>query len=117
MATTGVTYKLNDREKQQAIKYVEVSGFYKNRLAFFLSISRPTLDRILEDDKDFFTQVQRADANFCKDLILSVKKKNPSFLLKTRYKEEFGENRLDFDPQAELKRVEELIYGKSAETN
>lgn len=79
-------------EKKKAYMYVLVSGFYKVRLAQFLSISRPTLDRMLHDDPHFFTQLQAADAEFCKKLIMQVAKKNPTFILKTKYRTEFPDN-------------------------
>ena len=89
MATQGITFELTEKEKELAIKYVEESGFYKNRLADYLSVSRPTLYRVLEEDTDFFTRLKRADAIFCKSLIESIKKKDPIFILKTKFREEF----------------------------
>lgn len=89
MATQGITFELSEKEKELAIKYVEESGFYKNRLADYLSISRPTLYKILEEDGGFFTRLKRADAIFCKNLIEAVKKREPLYILKTKYREEF----------------------------
>jgi hypothetical protein len=91
MATTGVDYVLSEESKGYAIKYVEESGYYKNRLANFLGISRPTLYKVLEEDEDFFTALKRADAVYCKSLIDIVSKKDPVFILRTRYKEEFDD--------------------------
>lgn len=72
---SGIKMQLLYEEKKKAYMYVLVSGFYKVRLAQFLSISRPTLDRMLHDDPHFFTQLQAADAEFCKKLIMQVAKK------------------------------------------
>lgn len=83
---------LSDYEKRNAVMYVELCGFRKNRLAKYLGISRPTLDKILKNDDDFFTQIKAANENFCKDLINLVKIKNPVFLLEKMFPEEFGEN-------------------------
>ncbi len=110
MATPGITFELTEESKQHALKYVEESGFYKNRLADFLSISRPTLDKLLEEDVDFFTSIKRADAIFCKSLIDGVKKKNPYLILKAKYSEEFHETlKFGFDPEVEIQKVKQLI--------
>ena len=112
MATPGVSFELTEVSKQHAIKYVEESGFYKNRLADFLGISRPTLDKFLEENPNFFTALKRADAIFCKKLIDTVGKKTPIFILKTKYKEEFDDTSPHgFDPQEELEKIRQLIYG------
>lgn len=47
MAQSGIPFKLSDKDIEFAIKYVEESGLYKNRLSDFLGISRPTLDKVL----------------------------------------------------------------------
>lgn len=86
----GVIFELTDKEKELAVKYVEESGLFKNRLADYLGVSRPTIYRILEEDTDFFTRLKRADAIFCKNVIETVRKKDPLFILKTRLKEEFS---------------------------
>jgi Mn-dependent DtxR family transcriptional regulator len=39
MATPGIIFRLTDTDKEHAVKYVEESGFFKNRLADFLGIS------------------------------------------------------------------------------
>ncbi len=100
---------LSDKSKELAIKYVEATGFYKNRLAKFLGISRPTLDNIFDNDLEFFTQIELADSIFCKGVIERVRDKNPSFILKTKYREEFNENAVIFDPISELKKISDLI--------
>ncbi len=102
---------LNSKVKDLAVRYVAETGFFKNRLANYLTISRPTLDKIFEEDPDFFTHIKAADALFCKDLVLEVKKKNPTFLLKTRYREEFDDNfRMGaYDPEEEIKKVAKFI--------
>ena len=84
MALQGVTYELTEENKDYAVRYCQQGGFYKNRLADFLGISRPTLDKLLEDNPDFFTALKRADAVFCKNLIDAVSRKNPIFILKTK---------------------------------
>lgn len=99
MATPGIPFELTEETKQFAIKYVEEGGLFKNRLADFLSISRPTLDRVLEENDDFFTTLKHADAVFCKNLITQVSKKDPIFILRTRYKEEFDDKNYNFIPQ------------------
>lgn len=110
MATRGTSFELTEKDKGFAIKYVEDSGFFKNRLADFLEISRPTLDKVLEEYPDFFTALKRADAIFCKELINTVKKKNPYLILRTRYKEEFNENNgFGYDPEYELQRIRKMI--------
>lgn len=91
MATSGMDYVLSEESKNNAIKCVEESGFYKNRLANFLGISRPTFDKVLKENEDFFTDLKRADAVYCKSLIDIVSKKNPVFILRTRYSEEFDD--------------------------
>lgn len=117
MALPGINFELTEESKQHAIKYVEESGLYKTRLADFLSISRPTLDKILDENPDFFTALKRADAIFCKSLINEAKKKNPFFILRTKYREEFNDAfNAPFDPQEELRKMRELIYGRRAKT-
>ncbi|MFC1790096.1 hypothetical protein ACFLZP_01275 [Patescibacteria group bacterium] len=91
MAIQGVNFELTEENRKYAERYVEESGFYKKRLADFLGISRPTLDKLLNENPDFFTSLKRADSIFCKNLIDIVSKKNPIFILKTRYKEEFND--------------------------
>lgn len=110
MAITGVKFKLSENDKEKAIKYVKESGFFKGRLADFLEISRPTLNKIIQEDTDFFTSLRHADSIFCKSLIDEVKKKNPIFLLRMRYKEEFNDsNSMGYDPEVELKRLNDMI--------
>ena len=117
MATPGIPYELTEETRQLAIKYVEDSGFFKNRLAAFLSITRPTLDKVLVEHPDFFTQLQRADAIFCKSLIDSVKKKNPIYLLRTRYKDEFNETfSPGFDPEEAIQRVKEILSATTSKS-
>lgn len=96
MAIPGIPCEITEEAKQHAVKYVEESGLFKNRLADFLSISRPTLDRVLEKNEDFFTALKRADAVFCNKLIAQVSKKDPIFILRTRYKEEFDDKNYNF---------------------
>ena len=110
MATPGTPFELTEKTKQQAIRYVEDSGFFKNRLAAFLGISRPTLDKVFDEEPDFFTQIKRADASFCKNLIAQVSKKNPVFILKTRYRDEFNEAfSPDFEPEAAIQKVKSIL--------
>lgn len=106
---------LDQQIKKLAIRYVAETGFFKNRLAAYLTVSRPTLDKVLEENPDFFTELKAADALYCKELINLVKKKNPIFLLKTRYREEFNDDfRLGFyDPEEELKKILKLIKESS----
>ena len=114
MAKPGINFELTEESKKHALKYVEDSGFYKNRLADFLCISRPTLDKLLEENHDFFTSLKRADAIFCKNLIDGVKKKNPYLILKSKYNEEFHENiKIGFDPEIEILRIKKLIDDSS----
>lgn len=103
---------LDQQIKRLAIRYVAETGFFKNRLAAYLTISRPSLDKVLEENPDFFTELKAADALYCKDLINLVKKKNPIFLLKTRYREEFNDDfRLgSYDPEEELKKIFKIIH-------
>jgi len=109
MALQGVSYELTDEIRQFAIKYVEESGFYKYRLADFLGISRPTFNKVLEENPDFFTALKRADAIFCKNLIDIVRNKNPVFLLKHRYKDEFSDSPTSYKPEEEIKKILNLI--------
>lgn len=111
MAKPGIKFRLSLDQKNSAFDYVRASGFFKNRLASFLKISRPTLDRLLEEDEDFFTQIKAADAEFCKDLIELVKKKDPKFILRTKYIDEFNDSLKyeAFDPVEEIQRVKRLI--------
>lgn len=111
MATPGIPFELTEESKQHAVKYIEESGLYKNRLADFLGISRPTLDKVLEENPDFFTILKRSDAIFCKNLIDGVKKKNPYLILRTKYSEEFPEakNTVGYDPEFELQRLKQTI--------
>lgn len=110
MAIPGVEFKLTERDQEQAIKYVEDSGLYKNRLADFLGISRPTLDKVLEDKPDFFTSLKQADARFCKKLIEIVGKKNPFLILSTKYREEFNDTiKIGFDPELEIQRIQKML--------
>ncbi len=108
---------LDPKTKELAIRYVMATGFFKKRLADYLGISRPTLDRILEGNPDFFTQLKAADAVFCKDLVLLTKKKNPTFLLKARYREEFNDNfRIGpYDPEEEIKKILNIIHEASSQ--
>ena len=115
MATQGGTFELTEEIRGYAIKYVEESGFYKSRLADFLGISRPTLDKLLEENPDFFTSLKRADAVFCKNLIDAVSKKNPIFILRTRYKEEFNDTARLYDPEEQIQRMVELMDSETDE--
>ena len=73
-------------------------------------MSRPTLDKILEENPDFFTSLKRADAVFCKNLIDVVRKKTPTFILRTKYREEFNDTlKFGFDPEAEIQRIKKII--------
>ncbi len=109
---------LDKKTKEFAVRYVMETGFFKIRLANFLGISRPTLDKILEEDKGFFTAIQAANAVFCKDLILRVKQKNPTFLLKTRFKYEFDDKLKvgAYDPEEEIKKLAQLIDSECPDT-
>ncbi len=110
MATTGVDFILSEESKNLAIKYIEESGFYKGRLADFLGISRPTLNKLLEEYSDLFTAFKRADAVFCKKLIDKVAERNPIFILRTRYKDEFNERGLtSYDPEEEIQRMARMM--------
>lgn len=79
---------LTKKDLDLAIQYVKISGLYKNRLADYMSVSRRTLYRILDRNKDFDTALKRADAEFCANLI---NRANPTKILTTKYWEEFGE--------------------------
>lgn len=115
MAIPGITFELTEESKQHAVKYVEESGLYKNRLADFLGISRPTLDKVLDENPDFFTLLKRSDAVFCKSLIDIVKKKNPFFILRTKYRDEFNDVfSIGFDAQAEIQRVKEILESRTS---
>lgn len=107
---------LNTKTKELAIMYVMATGFFKKRLADYLGVSRPTLDKILSQDSDFFTQVKAADSVFCKDLVLMTKKKNPMFLLKTKYREEFSDNFKmgTYDPEEEIQKLMKIIHENSS---
>lgn len=110
MATPGIIFELSETDREHAIAYVKESGFFKNRLANFLGISRPTLDKILEEDTDFFTSLKRADSVFCKNLIDKVAEKNPIFILRTRYKDEFNERiAISYDPEEEIHKLMKII--------
>ncbi len=87
------------------------TGFYKSRVASYLGISRPTLDKIFEKDPLFFTQLKGADAVFCKDVIIKTASKNPAFILKTKYKEEFDDKERfgAIDPEEEIKKIAKII--------
>lgn len=116
MATQGVTFELTEEIVEYAIKYTEASGFYKSRLADFLGISRVTLDKLLDENPDFFTSLKMADAKFCKTLIERVSLKNPIFILRTRYKEEFNDTARLYDPEEQIQRMVELMDTDSDET-
>lgn len=107
---------LDSENKELAIRYVTATGFFKYRVASYLGISRPTLDRIFKEDPSFFTQLKAADAVFCKNLIIRTAKKNPSFILKTKYKEEFDDKfRFGaFDPEKEIQKIARLIDQKTS---
>lgn len=109
---------LDQQIKKLAIRYVAETGFFKNRLAAYLTVSRPTLDKVLEENPDFFTELKAADALYCKELINLVKKKNPIFLLKTRYREEFNDDfRLgSYDPEEEIHKLLKIIEENSTKT-
>jgi hypothetical protein len=110
MAEPGVKFELTEEQKNMAVAYVKGTGLFKNRLANFLGVSRPTLNRLFEDDPDFFTQVKASDAQFCQNLIEAAAKKNPFFLLRTKYPEEFGERvKIGFDPEEAIQQVKEII--------
>ncbi len=102
---------LDSKNIELAIRYVAATGFFKNRVAKYLGISRPTLDKIFKENPSFFTQLKAADAVFCKNLIIRTAKKNPAFILKTKYKEEFDDKvRFEnFDPEEEIQKIAKLI--------
>jgi len=77
---------LTKKQKDLAIQYVKTSGLYKIRLAKYLRISRKSLYRLLKRDEDFDTDLQRADSEFCADLI---KRANPTKILEAKYRDEF----------------------------
>ena len=116
MATQGVTFELTEEIKEYAIKYTEASGFYKSRLADFLGISRVTLDKLLDENPDFFTNLKMADSRFCKMLIERVSLKNPIFILRTRYKEEFNDTTRLYDPEEQIQKMIELMDTDSDES-
>ena len=89
MAKRGQEYIPSEEVKELSIKYVESSGLFKNRLADYLGVSRPTLDRVLQKDFEFFTSLKRADSRFCQNLIEKVSQKDPKFLLLYKYGDEF----------------------------
>lgn len=102
---------LDEKNRDLAIRYVVATGFYKSRVASYLGISRPTLDKIFKEDPSFFTQLKGADAVFCKDVIIKTANKNPAFILKTKYKEEF-DDKIRFeglDPEEEIKKIAKII--------
>jgi hypothetical protein len=110
MAIQGINFELTEGVKKFAIQYVEESGLFKNRLADFLSISRPTLNKVLNEDEAFFTSLKRADAIFCKKLIEGVGKKNPFLILRTKYREEFNDTlKVGFDPEEEIQKVKRIL--------
>jgi hypothetical protein len=117
MATPGIPFELTEEIKRQAIVYVESTGLFKNRLSNFMGVSRPTLDRVLEQDDDFFTRLKIADSKFCQSLIESVKKKNPAFLLKTKYREEFDTSVrfINYDPEEQIRKMVEMMDSDSDE--
>lgn len=101
---------LSDENRELAVRYVVATGFYKNRVANYLGISRPTLDKVFKEDLSFFTQLKAADAVFCKNLIINTANKNPAFLLKTKYREEFDDSaRISVDPEEEIKKLISII--------
>jgi len=77
---------LSKKQKDLAIQYVKTSGLYKIRLAKYLGIGRRSLYRVLKRDKNFDTDLQRAEAEFCADII---KRANPTKILETKYRDEF----------------------------
>jgi hypothetical protein len=119
MATPGIIFELTEERKAYAIRYVEEGGLFKSRLADFMEISRPTLDRVLNENPDFFTSLKRANAVFCKTIIDLVKKKNPTFLLRSKYRDEFDDSiRLtNYDPQEQIKLMTELMDRDSDDDN
>lgn len=83
--------EITKNQRDLAVKYVKVSGFWRQALADYLEISKPTLLQILKEDGGFLTALQAADAEFRKEIVELTKVKRPDFILKTKYREEFPE--------------------------
>lgn len=103
--------ELDKKQKELAIQYVKVSGLWKQALADYLGISKPTLLQILKEDDSFLTALQAADAEFRKEIIELTKVKRPDFILKTKYREEFPE-RLEIEHSID-KRLEDFLDRQS----
>jgi len=103
--------EISKEQRDLAVKYVKVSGFWRQALADYLEISKPTLLQILKKDDSFLTALQAADAEFRKEIIELAKVKRPDFILKTKYREEFPEK---FEVEHSIdKRLEEFLDRQS----
>lgn len=103
--------ELVKKQKELAIQYVKVSGFWRQALADYLEISKPTFLQILKEDEGFLTALQAADAEFRKEIVQLTKVKRPDFLLKTKYREEFPE-KVEIEHSVD-KRLEEFLDRQS----
>ena len=103
--------ELVKKQKELAVQYVKVSGFWRQALADYLGISKPTLLQILKKDEGFLTVLKAADAEFRKEIIELAKVKRPDFILKTKYREEFPE-KVEVEHSVD-KRLEEFLDRQS----
>lgn len=103
--------KITKEQRDLAVKYVKVSGFWRQALADYLEISKPTLLQILKQDEGFLTALQAADAEFRKEIVELTKAKRPDFILKTKYREEFPE-KVEVEHSVD-KRLEEFLDRQS----
>ena len=103
--------ELVKKQRELAIQYVKVSGFWRQALADYLGISKPTLLQILKKDEGFLTALKAADAEFRKEIIELAKVKRPDFILKTKYREEFPE-KVEVEHSID-KRLEEFLDRQS----
>lgn len=96
---------LTDEQKKAAIQYVQLSGLYMLRLAKFLRISYPTLQKIFKEDQTFFKEIEAAEADFIQNVVKAVHEKRPDFILKSKYADEFPD-RLQVEHSGKLSFTE-----------
>lgn len=107
---------LTEAQKKAAIEYVQLSGFYKMRLASFLRLDIKTLNRILKDDESFSQDIKAAESAFIGKIVDKTVEKRPDFILKSKYAEEFPD-RLQVEHSGKLSFTEFIQEEKLDESN
>lgn len=109
--------------KLRICKYLEAGLWFKDA-CIAAGVSEPTGHRYKTDDKVFKSQVEASISKYKEKLIKCINEgatKDPKIaldILKIRFPEEWNPvKKIQIvDPEAELKRIKDLIYGEQPDT-